>query len=62
MPYGIFAFALVNLLPGIVILAALGSNIYWVSVAVKLRSLLGQHVNSQLPSPNSQGNSVEITG
>jgi len=41
MPYGIFAFALVNLLPGIVVLAAVGSNIYWVSLVVKLRSLLG---------------------
>jgi phosphatidylglycerophosphate synthase len=41
MPYGIFAFALANLLPAIVVLAALGSNVYWISVAVKLRSLLG---------------------
>ena len=31
MPYGIMAFALVNLLPGVVILAAIGANIYWVS-------------------------------
>ena len=42
MPYGIFAFALVNWLPAIVVLAAIGSNIYWISVAVKLRSLLGE--------------------
>jgi len=41
MPYGIFAFALANLLPAIVVLAALGSNVYWISVTVKLRSLLG---------------------
>jgi phosphatidylglycerophosphate synthase len=41
MPYGIMAFALVNLLPGIVALAALGANIYWVSLAIKLRHLLG---------------------
>jgi phosphatidylglycerophosphate synthase len=40
MPYGIFAFALVNLLPAIVVLAAIGSNVYWISVGVKLRSLL----------------------
>jgi phosphatidylglycerophosphate synthase len=40
MPYGIFAFALANLLPGIVVLAALGSNVYWISLVVKLRSLL----------------------
>ncbi len=41
MPYGIFAFALANLLPAIVVLAAIGSNIYWISLVVKLRALLG---------------------
>jgi hypothetical protein len=41
MPYGIMAFALVNALPGIVLFAALGANIYWVSIVVKLRHLLG---------------------
>jgi phosphatidylglycerophosphate synthase len=41
MPYGIFAFALANLLPGIVVLAALGSNVYWISLVAKLRSLMG---------------------
>lgn len=41
MPYGIMAFALVNLLPGIVILAAIGCNVYWISLVLKLRHLLG---------------------
>ena len=41
MPYGIMAFAIVGALPGIVVLAALGANIYWVSIVVKLRHLLG---------------------
>src|SRR6185503_17887486 len=41
MPYGIMAFALVGALPGIVLLAALGANIYWVSIVIKLRHLLG---------------------
>ena len=41
MPYGIMAFALLGLLPGIVVLAAIGANIYWVSIIVKLRHLLG---------------------
>jgi phosphatidylglycerophosphate synthase len=41
MPYGIMAFALVGALPGIVALAALGANIYWISIIVKLRHLLG---------------------
>src|SRR6185295_8374872 len=42
MPYGIMAFALVNLLPGIVVLAAIGANIYWISLILKLRHLLGE--------------------
>ena len=41
MPYGIFAFALAGLLPGIVVLAAIGANVYWVSIILKLRHLLG---------------------
>ena len=40
MPYGIMAFALFNALPGIVVLAAIGTNIYWVSLVLKLRHLL----------------------
>jgi phosphatidylglycerophosphate synthase len=41
MPYGIMAFALVGALPGIVVLAAVGANVYWVSLVVKLRDLMG---------------------
>jgi phosphatidylglycerophosphate synthase len=41
MPYGIMAVAILGLLPVIVVLAAIGSNIYWVSIIVKLRDLLG---------------------
>lgn len=41
MPYGIMAFALAGLLPAIVVLAAIGANIYWVSIILKLRHLLG---------------------
>ena len=40
MPYGIMAFALLDLLPGIVVLAAIGSNVYWISLVLKLRHLL----------------------
>jgi phosphatidylglycerophosphate synthase len=40
MPYGILAFALLHALPGIVVLAALGANIYWVSLVLKLKDLL----------------------
>jgi phosphatidylglycerophosphate synthase len=41
MPYGIMALALVDALPVVVILAAVGANIYWISLMVKLRHLLG---------------------
>ena len=42
MPYGIFALSLVGLLPLVVFLAAVGSNTYWISMALKLRHLLGE--------------------
>jgi len=42
MPYGIMAFAILDALPLIVVLAALGANIYWISIAIKLRHLLGR--------------------
>jgi phosphatidylglycerophosphate synthase len=40
MPYGIFALSLAGLLPVVVVLAAIGSNTYWISVVLKLRHLL----------------------
>jgi phosphatidylglycerophosphate synthase len=42
MPYGILALALVNLLPLVVILSAVGANVYWISLVLKLRYLLGE--------------------
>jgi hypothetical protein len=41
MPYGIMVFALLNLLPWIVVLAAVGANVYWICIILKLRHLLG---------------------
>lgn len=41
MPYGIMVLALVNLLPLVVFLAAVGANVYWISLVLKLRDLLG---------------------
>ncbi|MFL6279443.1 MAG: lysylphosphatidylglycerol synthase domain-containing protein [Vicinamibacterales bacterium] len=41
MPYGIMGLALLDALPLVVILAAIGANIYWISLMVKLRHLLG---------------------
>jgi phosphatidylglycerophosphate synthase len=40
MPYGIMALALVHLLPVVVVLSAIGANLYWVSLVLKLRHLL----------------------
>lgn len=40
MPYGIMVLALLNALPVVMVLAAVGANIYWVSLALKLRDLL----------------------
>ena len=42
MPYGILAFALVLALPGIVALAAVGANVYWGSLVLKLQHLLNE--------------------
>jgi phosphatidylglycerophosphate synthase len=42
MPYGIFALALVYMLPGVVVLAAIGANVYWISLVSKMRRLLGR--------------------
>jgi phosphatidylglycerophosphate synthase len=42
MPYGIMAFALVYALPGIVVLAAIGANVYWMSLVMKMPHLLGR--------------------
>jgi hypothetical protein len=48
MPYGIMVFALLGVLPGIVVLAALGANVYWVSLVLKLRHLLAETAEESL--------------
>ena len=40
MPYGIMLLALINATPAVIVIAAIGSNIYWVSLVLKLRDLL----------------------
>ena len=40
MPYGIMVFALCYLMPAIIVLAAICSNLYWVTLVMKLRDLL----------------------
>lgn len=44
MPYGIMALAIVDALPLVVVLAAIGANTYWISLVVKMRHLLGGEV------------------
>ena len=43
MPYGIMALALIYALPEVVVLAAIGANLYWISLAMKTRDLLGRY-------------------
>ncbi len=40
MPYGIMCFSLFYALPGIVFLAAVGANVYWICLVTKMRHLL----------------------
>ncbi len=55
MPYGILVFALLDLLPVLLVLATIGAQIYWISLAVKLRGLLRGSprvsVDRQAPDP-----------
>jgi phosphatidylglycerophosphate synthase len=55
MPYGILAFAVLGLLPAVVVLATIGANAYWIVLATQLRSLLrGQSAApARPPSPLS---------
>ncbi len=47
MPYGIMAFALCYALPGIVVLAAIGANVYWISLTLRFRNLLGERESAR---------------
>ncbi|MBA3296930.1 MAG: flippase-like domain-containing protein [Acidobacteria bacterium] len=40
MPYGIMVLAFLYALPLVIVLAAIGSNLYWVTLVIKLRDLL----------------------
>jgi hypothetical protein len=42
MPYGILGFAVLGLLPVVLVLGAIGAQIYWISLAVELRRLLSR--------------------
>jgi phosphatidylglycerophosphate synthase len=53
MPYGIFAFSVVYGLPAIVVLAAIGANVYWMSLVMKLQHLLHGGVGPEVMSCES---------
>ena len=40
MPYGIMVFGLLGILPGILVLAAIGANVYWISLLIRLPQML----------------------
>ena len=40
MPYGILMFAIVGLTPAVIVIAALGANVYWIALATRMRALL----------------------
>jgi hypothetical protein len=40
MPYGIMVFSIVHALPAIVVLAAIGANMYWICLLLKLHHLM----------------------
>jgi phosphatidylglycerophosphate synthase len=40
MPYGILAFAIAGVLPAVLVIGAIGAQIYWISLAWELRRLL----------------------
>jgi hypothetical protein len=41
MPYFILGLAILGLMPLIVFLAAVGANVYWISLVAKMRALIG---------------------
>jgi hypothetical protein len=40
MPYGVLAFALAGALPALLVLAAVGANVYWVCLLIESNRLL----------------------
>jgi 1L-myo-inositol 1-phosphate cytidylyltransferase / CDP-L-myo-inositol myo-inositolphosphotransferase len=55
MPYGIMTLTILGLVPLLVVLAAIGANVYWISVLLKLKDLLGEQHASGLKAQGSWG-------
>ena len=47
MPYGILVLAILNAIPAVIVIAAIGANVYWVSLVLKLRDLLREEELTQ---------------
>jgi phosphatidylglycerophosphate synthase len=47
-PYGILVLAILGLVPVVLVLATIGAHVYWVSLAIELRRLLGR---ASTPTP-----------
>jgi phosphatidylglycerophosphate synthase len=59
MPYGIVAFAVFNVLPALVVLAAFTAQAYWIVLATQAGSLLRQHRSTREPS---QPDGIRVVG
>jgi FKBP-type peptidyl-prolyl cis-trans isomerase FkpA len=40
MPYGILMLAIVGLTPAVIVLAAIGANLYWIALTTRMRTML----------------------
>ena len=40
MPYGILILAIVGLTPAVIVLAAIGANLYWIALTTRMRTML----------------------
>jgi FKBP-type peptidyl-prolyl cis-trans isomerase FkpA len=40
MPYGILLLAIVGLTPAVIVLAAIGANLYWIALTTRMRTML----------------------
>jgi phosphatidylglycerophosphate synthase len=53
MPYGILALAVLNALPAALVIIAVGANVYWVALTLKLRALTINNPQSTIPTQQS---------
>jgi phosphatidylglycerophosphate synthase len=55
MPYGIVLFAIAGVLPAVVVLATIGANIYWISLAREFRQLVSEPLEATVWTPAERG-------